>query len=389
MAKAMARLPREMVDEVLCRLTVRDLLRYRSVCKEWRSRIDGLDFIKMHLKRSSQKMGIFINAFVEGLYWVDLETLDSAVQISHLPFSPEEGQRRRPRTTSILSRGGCSGLLLVEGLGKLAIWNPSTRWHMHVLASGNSAYNSSTSVIGFGCGTLNDGDPKLLISTAISRHPRDEILNYGRRFELFSAKTKTWKTLGTGFPDYFGFEYGYALVHNCDDHNHNALNWIVAPRLGGVAARHEPFILAFDLVTEEQRKFSMPNFQGERCSRYKVVEFGGCLCVVCSVVSDSRFDIWAMKEYGESSTWAKLFSVVPPPSNGSATSYFELIPLTYYKTSDEVLLFVDRKRFNLYDLKTKTSKDVSISGLPAAPFRCFSAELCVSSLVRVDDAMIS
>ncbi|PON99442.1 F-box domain containing protein [Trema orientale] len=46
-----------MVDEVLCRLNVKDVLRYRSVCKEWRSRIDGLDFIKMHLNQQRGRRG--------------------------------------------------------------------------------------------------------------------------------------------------------------------------------------------------------------------------------------------------------------------------------------------------------------------------------------------
>ncbi|PON53450.1 hypothetical protein PanWU01x14_201700 [Parasponia andersonii] len=146
---------------------------------------------------------------------------------------------------------------------------------------------------------------RLFISTPISRRSCDVIF-HGRRFELYRAKTKTWTTLGTGFSDYFGFEDGY-----CE---------------------------------------------------YKPVEFGGYLCVFSGYENACRLDMWAMMEYGESTTWAMLFSVVP------SSYYSTLKPLTYnYKTSDEVRLFVDHKRFILYDLKANTEKEVSISGPPDGP----------------------
>ncbi|PON99443.1 F-box associated interaction domain containing protein [Trema orientale] len=248
---------------------------------------------------------------------------------------------------------------------------------MKVLPSNFHIYDYATQVIGFGHDSIND-DYRLFISTPISHRSCDEIFR-GRRFELYRAKTKTWTTLGTGFSDYFGFEYGCAFVRN-----HNALHWIIAPRRGGFVYHVERFVLAFDLATEELAKFSMPKFQEETYCEYKPVEFGGYLCVFSGYEDACRLDMWAMMEYGESTTWAKLFSVVP------SSNYSALKPLTYnYKTSDEVLLIVDRERFILYDLKTNTEKEVNISGLPNGPIRYFDSELCVSSLVRLDDAMIS
>ncbi|GMN36503.1 hypothetical protein TIFTF001_006097 [Ficus carica] len=76
----MASLPWDIIVNILCRLSVKDLLRYRSVSKPWRSLIDGPDFIKMHLNNSmetSSNLGIVIRDSY--LHWVDLGALDLAV----------------------------------------------------------------------------------------------------------------------------------------------------------------------------------------------------------------------------------------------------------------------------------------------------------------------
>ncbi|GMN36496.1 hypothetical protein TIFTF001_006070 [Ficus carica] len=50
----MANFPPEIITDIICRLPVKDLLRYRCVSKSWRSMIDGPDFIKLHSKQSME-----------------------------------------------------------------------------------------------------------------------------------------------------------------------------------------------------------------------------------------------------------------------------------------------------------------------------------------------
>ncbi|PON58763.1 F-box domain containing protein [Trema orientale] len=117
----MADLLWETTVDVLSRLSAKDLLRCRSVCKAWRSLIDGPDFIKMHLNHSietNSHMGVVISC--SDPYWVDSDTLESTVRLEALP--PIYGGER------IEVLGSCNGLLaLTNRNGDMVLWNPSTR----------------------------------------------------------------------------------------------------------------------------------------------------------------------------------------------------------------------------------------------------------------------
>lgn len=56
-------LPCDMLDEILCRLPVKLLLRCRCVSKEWCSLIDSTRFVKKHLKKALDynASGLIIN----------------------------------------------------------------------------------------------------------------------------------------------------------------------------------------------------------------------------------------------------------------------------------------------------------------------------------------
>lgn len=47
-------LPDEIIADVLSRLPVKSLMRFRCVCKSWRTLISNPQFIKMHLNRVNQ-----------------------------------------------------------------------------------------------------------------------------------------------------------------------------------------------------------------------------------------------------------------------------------------------------------------------------------------------
>ncbi|EXB41586.1 F-box protein [Morus notabilis] len=361
-------LPWEIIADILSRLAVKDLLRYRCVSKPWCSLIDGPDFIKLHLKQSLETTSHHRVIFGDRteLYWVDLVTLDSAVR---LPYPIDIG-----RGIDVL--GGCNGLVaLANKGGDVAIWNPSTRSYRTLLISEHEFYFLSDSfefvMSGFGYDPIAD-DHKLLMKmfyTLVDEEPQD--LDYYSEVEIYSVKAQTWKKVDD-FPDHFVYRPGSGVVVG------RALHWSVIRR-----SDTSNWIFAFDLVAEDHRELALPDDKDVKTSRMKLVNLGGCLCfaVLCNYNQDSkksdRVDVWVMREYGVKESWSKLFSVAPSSVTGP---FWYVVPVAYLKGGDRILLDQDGEKFLLYDVKRKRVKKLRGSSFP----RIFDTLVCVGSLVGLD-----
>ncbi|MBA0736108.1 hypothetical protein Gogos_009691 [Gossypium gossypioides] len=118
----MAKLPHEMTSGILCRLSVKDLLRFRSVSKPWCSTIDDPYFIKLHLSHSiktSTNHSLILSHGEDHFFSVNCALFETTQRLNH-PF----GEQRK--TLQIL--GSCNGLLaLIDDKDRIFLWNPSTR----------------------------------------------------------------------------------------------------------------------------------------------------------------------------------------------------------------------------------------------------------------------
>ncbi|OMO84749.1 hypothetical protein COLO4_21873 [Corchorus olitorius] len=117
-------IPHDVITEILCRLDVEDLLRYRCLSKRYCCLIDSPDFIKHHLSHSL-KTDTHLSLILRDseLYSVNFDSLESAKKLKHPLDENDEGNG-----TEIL--GSCNGLLALlgdYGGEKVALWNPSTR----------------------------------------------------------------------------------------------------------------------------------------------------------------------------------------------------------------------------------------------------------------------
>ncbi|POO02560.1 F-box domain containing protein [Trema orientale] len=277
----MARLPLEMINEIICRLSVKDLLRYRSVCKEWCSLIDGPDFIRTLLG-----------------YW----------------------------------------------RSDAAVWDPSTRKYTK-LSFNNTDSPYPSAVIGFGYDPVID-DHKLLTSTIISRGKDMS------EFQLYRVKAKTWERLTEDFSDNFGYDdFGrHALVSTslaCDAKAAGSRTWLKYPIRFRVRSRD---LQSEQVFVAEFRKRTCPLHTGGRIRRLPLLALPLRRTRTSQV---ARSDGPGYFVYG--------------------------VPLKYYETTVQLLLYVDCERLILYDLKTKTTKDVKIPGIPES----IGALLGVRSLVGI------
>ncbi|KAK6149673.1 hypothetical protein DH2020_017198 [Rehmannia glutinosa] len=349
----MSDIPPEIIIDILTRLPVKSLLRFRCVSKSWRSMIDGKDFIKLHLHHSfetnSNRTLVVKN---NKLFYVDLDSFER-LDTGNIRFN------------SHFLVGSCNGLvLLVSTFDNIVLWNPSTR-KLNKLPVTPLPMEFVELYYGLGYDSKHDDYKVVRVSQASAR------VNGGCFFSetmVYSLKSNSWKKIK---------EFPYALLpsklwgvylndalHTVVEHNHCS-----------------DAIMAFDIGKEEHYEVPKPEFRGRKRSIDAVDVMGGCLTAVVYGKKNSS-EIWVMKEYGVKGSWFKLLCFYPPVPEPC----LKLFPLAYSKSGDEVLLNYDGVCLNWYDLKKKTVTVACVRGLSAsfgatALDMLFYAQVCVASLV--------
>lgn len=346
-------LPCEMLDEILCRLPVKFLLRYRCVSKEWCSLIDSDAFVKKHFRKAIECKtdGVIIDG--DGKFFLtDSESLydDNAavIELNDAFLSGAEFV------------GVANGLVCFSKNNKneFVVFNPSTRKYKKIPSPprefARELYVVDVSLCGFGYDHVNDDYKVVQILGCYS-------LSRGRMAIVYSLKTNSWTRIqdvpsGIRFnPERGKFAGG-------------ALYWLVIRN----SVQFSPFIVGFDLGLEKFKEVPFPAVGGSSVCLFPV---GGALCFLDNY-TNSRTDVWLMNNYGAENPWYKAFSVEQP---GVCGSFRFLIPVAVSRTGKDVLFNVDNKKLMWYDPQRKAVKNVRIHGIPIV----FFSHLYTESLLQL------
>ncbi|KAI7727783.1 hypothetical protein M8C21_025014 [Ambrosia artemisiifolia] len=262
----MAELGLDVVDQILVRSDVEDLIRCKSVCKSWQSIISDPRFVKAHLNHA---------------YTNDRN-------------NPELGHRRV--CLSVISGedswfysdcvhivGSCNGLLCVSPKGvKFVVTNPSTREHKKLPTPPFRPHMHKIGMIrevvcwGFGYDSSTD-DYKVIAGFMKDWHSKHT------RFHALTLKSNTWKAIGkVKYSTYVG-KSGILCG--------GALHWFMTHK------NHKKAIISLDLSTEEFKEIPLPDpslLYDRDCFDYRLGVIEDCLCIYlrCSSLSTRK---WVMK----------------------------------------------------------------------------------------------
>ncbi|KAK8630315.1 hypothetical protein V6N13_079113 [Hibiscus sabdariffa] len=356
----MATLSSDIIPEILRRLGVKDLLRFRCVSKPWCSLIDDPDFIKLQLSHSL-KTSTHLSLVLRDsyLFSVDFDSPKAAQKLDN-PFL-DEGVG-----TEIW--GSCNGLLaLYNGGEEMALWNPSTRKSQMLSFTEIEfpRYFCLTQFIVYGLGHDPISDDYKLIQM-VQLYDEEDNDSFVSEVKVYSLRTNSWRRI-KDFPFYLKYRRAYGVLAN------NALHWVVSKR---PESDTRSFVVAFDLGTEEYRVVELPDCL-DQGFHMNVRSMGGSLCLIANYWKVHVVDIWVMKEYGVKESWIKLVSV----DQSKLVSLFEFVlPLAFSKNGDRVLLNIDDNKFVWYDLRSKRVKKVRVEGVPSS----FESEMLVESLVPLN-----
>jgi len=300
-------MPHELMIQVLLRLPVKSLIRFKCVCKSWFSLISNPHFANSHFQiTQTSKIVLISNPDLETRS-IDFEAYNSDSASLNLSFVDPQSH------FDLEIKGSCRGFIFLHGNSTFYLWNPSTGVHKQIPFSPNySEYFYYP--YGFGYDQLRD-DYLVVSLYYVSTVDDDD----DSHLEFFSLRDNTWKELeGTHFPYLNANEFeprGGSFFNG-------AIYWL--------SFRHDlsmSVILAFDLMERKLLEMSLPDDFDPGPTYCDFWVFGEFLSLW--VKKEDTVEIWIMKEYKVHSSWTKTLVL---PIDGIPTRYFS--PLCCTKSGD-------------------------------------------------------
>ncbi|KAF5938243.1 hypothetical protein HYC85_025749 [Camellia sinensis] len=124
-------LPEDVVNEILSRLPVKSLLRFKCVCKYWYTLIKSLDFISKHFNQENNNVRLLVHYYISDIdrYAIAFFLNETLVGIPPLLENFDHLQIPDPMRHVV---GPIDDIFLVYTYGysdgnRMALWNPAMR----------------------------------------------------------------------------------------------------------------------------------------------------------------------------------------------------------------------------------------------------------------------
>ncbi|XP_059282526.1 F-box/kelch-repeat protein At3g23880-like [Lycium ferocissimum] len=368
-------LPPELITEILLRLPVKSLLKFRAVSKSWLSLISSPEFIKNHLSVSANNKDYthhrVIWSFRQGFLNLKDCTLnsffsESVTEVFDLNYrmTSDGLYDQLPQFETIV--GSVNGLIcLADEKNNVFLWNPSNRKYKKLPTPRPALRFEMWRMNGFGYDELHD-DYKL-----VGTFRRCGRFNRGR-LKLYSLKSDSWRSVDpwANVADRRSREQ----LDVSGKFVKGKLYWPTATVDGLYVFYKEWNITSFDLANEKWGKVEHPCYEeGDIDLLLEVL--GSDLSVFCNN-HGKHISIWIMKEYGVKESWTKMFTInYPDRYVGDRHVFF--LPYFMSNKGEILVMFLFHTTSMIYNPKDDSlrySKVIEFNGGP-------KAEVYVESLV--------
>ncbi|XP_050251454.1 F-box/kelch-repeat protein At3g06240-like isoform X3 [Quercus robur] len=335
------RLPHDVVFDILSRLAVKSLMRFRCVSKSWNSIITDPIFITKHLNLNKAKSLSNNNGFLlysdyeeDGPKWKDLGT---AVCNSDRTFT--EISRFQIPFPAVNIVGFCNGMFCLDSYmdGVIYLWNPSIKTFKS-LSPPHDMYTYGRT-LGFAYHSQNN-DYKIL---RIVPHRHYEGSARSAEAQVYTLSTDSWKSFVISFGSdhdvgYIDSRYGIPCLF------FNGALHVLA------TTKDHSYSLCFDVNDETFQKIILPvpvYFYG---GKFSLAVFKGSLAMIgFSTEHLSSPIIWVMREYGVVDSWTKI------------TVEFEEVERFFRCVDDGELLFWNDSEVISYDPESPNANCLGIT----------------------------
>ncbi|KAI3955572.1 hypothetical protein MKX01_034894 [Papaver californicum] len=361
MSISVSSVPEDISQEILLRLPVKSLLRFKSISKYFSFLIRSSNFIKKHINHSIQKNNV---TFIFPDYDNRETQFISLNPLLDSPSSKPDGFMTHNRRYSFIKSGwkidsfcgSSNGLLCIccvntyvdeDEVGcalsddddikeeQIVVLNPSTREYKKILVpqrvSDPGAVLRSLFWFAYDC---KIDDYKVVRVVDFDRSGKESF-----EVEVYTLGLNSWKKIGNVS---FKFEKHHGVLVS------GALHWFVVS-----GETQLKVLVSFDIANERFVEVLLPKerltYPEEPLEDVKYVknvgELGGRLCLLFHIFG-VRVDVWVMQEYGVRESWSKSFTI----TEETITKTFYL-RLKWNFVDNRILLQGDDKLI-LYDPKS-------------------------------------
>ncbi|XP_021724472.1 putative F-box protein At1g32420 [Chenopodium quinoa] len=300
MQKMIINLPEELLHQIIIRLPVKSLLRFRCVCKSWCSLISSSNFIlsQLHHNQIDENYDVLFRK-----YLLDLKEEIYSIHTDNEEFQEIETLDFHFKSSSdyFLIIGCVNGLICLwdETPNTLMLWNPSIRkYYTLPVYKRSDRIGFPRSVVrdmcfGFGYDALSN-DYKVVRIIFYNMMLDDNTIALRTLVVAFSLRRKLWRRVKYVAPlclysrscNVGGFVYRLTQIDNYGFE-----------------------IVSFDLSAEKFAELACPEGVKSviRC-KTELTIFRDSLALLHEW-DYKRYHIWVMKENGVDKSWMKLFSV--------------------------------------------------------------------------------
>ncbi|KAL3507355.1 hypothetical protein ACH5RR_032737 [Cinchona calisaya] len=341
--------PHELLIEIISRLPVKSLVKFKCVSRTWFSLISNPHFIKTHLINSSKKddfghHGLILTVLppnshshlkqcsVESTLDVAATTTSEVTEIDYPMKNPYK---------SVWVVGSCDGLVCIAiEEDDLFLWNPSIRKSKKLPDLGVKIKHGCYMIFGFGYDNLND-DYKVVGVFCVFCGGNV----YETEVRVYSLKSDAWKRI----EDF----KGGVLLDDSGKYANGKLHWASSH---GFDSNPSWKIISLDLGSETYGEVERPEY-GDGLYDWTFGVLGGCLSVLFDY-ERTRADVWVMKEYGVRDSWSKVVSV---PYLGDPEKSRYSMPVCLLRNGEILLVF--GSGLAVYNPKSSAFRYPQVNGL--------------------------
>ncbi|OMP01690.1 hypothetical protein COLO4_11671 [Corchorus olitorius] len=329
--------PEILIMDILSRLPLKSLLRFRCVSKSWCSSFENPNFYTNNRLPSTSKNQNPINRLNQNFLLIygrraSLFTLEKKQEKVDVKEDENNHTPRLLRNLSLRITHPCNGLLCLQENyfpkyktqisvpRTITLWNPCTK-QIKILPEFTISpphytckYDIEFDSIGFGFDRKSN-DYKVIVFVTY-KYTRDEHLMKAitREAHLYSLSRNSWKQITPPPPN-----FGFGLANEACSPYYNLGNKACSTYIDGICywgVSNGPvaFILSFDMVEEAYSTISLPD---SICKLEVHITSIDELVAAIHVLpreegmDEQSFDLWVLLDIGCSNSWIKKLKIGP------------------------------------------------------------------------------